>query len=176
MLMAQQAQSTQSRNAPARSGVWLGLRRATAVLLDPNHHLRMKMIESPPLLTNHDSGSRNRRGLSPQRACQCGTQPSQQRFHQASTHRPPVNNNMNKPNTDLIAAYINTLKIPQHWSAEQAMAVWEFINEVVRCLWDRYERPLVELIKTELKQNHKQLDLFYSDRHIPDLDNDLPDS
>lgn len=83
---------------------------------------------------------------------------------------------MNKPNTDLIAAYINTLKIPQHWSAEQAMAVWEFINEVVRCLWDRYERPLVELIKTELKQNHKQLDLFYSDRHIPDLDNDLPDS
>jgi hypothetical protein len=83
---------------------------------------------------------------------------------------------MNKPNADLIAAYINTLKIPQHWSAEQAMAVWEFINNVARCVWDRYERPLAELIKTELKQNQKQLDLFYSDRHIPDLDNDLPDS
>ena len=81
---------------------------------------------------------------------------------------------MNKPNADLIAAYINTLKIPQHGSAEQAMAVWEFINKVTLRVWDRYEQPLPELIKNELDQNHAQLDLFCSDHHIPD-DDDPPD-
>ena len=56
---------------------------------------------------------------------------------------------MSKPNAGLAAAYtpISTLTIPQHWSAEQAMSVWEFLDEVARCVWDRYELPLVELIK-----------------------------
>ncbi len=85
---------------------------------------------------------------------------------------------MRKPNPGLTAAYtpISTLTIPQHWSAEQAMVVWEFLDEVAGCVWDRYELSLVELIKAELDQEHtEQLDLFNPDHHSPDFDDDLPD-
>jgi len=78
---------------------------------------------------------------------------------------------MSKPNTGLSAAYlpISTLTIPQHWSAEQAMVVWEFLDEEARCVWDRYELQLVELIKAELDQEPPdQPDLF-------DLNDDPPD-
>ena len=79
---------------------------------------------------------------------------------------------MNKRNVGLTAAYlpISTLTIPQHWSAEQAMSVWEFLDEVARCVWDRYELQLVELIKTELGQESSdQLDLFDPNDDLPDF-------
>jgi len=77
---------------------------------------------------------------------------------------------MSKTNTGLTAAYlpISKLTIPQHWSGEQAMAVWEFLDEVARCVWDRYELQLVELIKAELDQDHVgQLDLFDPNDELP---------
>ena len=77
---------------------------------------------------------------------------------------------MSKPNTGLTAAYlpISTITIPQHWSAEQAMSVWEFLDEVARCVWDRYELQLVELIKTELgRESSDQLDLFDPNDDLP---------
>ena len=79
---------------------------------------------------------------------------------------------MSKPNTGLAAAYtpISTLTIPQYWSAEQAMVVWEFLDEVARCVWDRYELQLVELIKTELgRESSDQLDLFDPNDDLPDF-------
>ena len=79
---------------------------------------------------------------------------------------------MSKPDAGLAAAYtpISTLTIPQHWSAEQAMAVWEFLDEVARCVWDRYELPLVELIKAELDQEPSdQLELFDPNDELPDF-------
>jgi len=79
---------------------------------------------------------------------------------------------MSKPNTGLSAAYlpISTLTIPQHWSAEQAMVVWEFLDEEARCVWDRYELQLVELIKAELDQEPPdQPDLFDPHDDLPDF-------
>ena len=79
---------------------------------------------------------------------------------------------MNKPNAGLAAAYtpISTLTIPPHWSAEQAMVVWEFLSEVTQCVWDRYELPLVERIKAELDQEAAdQLDRFDPNDDLPDF-------
>jgi hypothetical protein len=59
-----------------------------------------------------------------------------------------------------------SIPVPDHWSAEQAMVVWEFLDELARCVWDRYETPLVDLILAEMHQNNhhddedQQLDLF----------------
>jgi hypothetical protein len=79
---------------------------------------------------------------------------------------------MSKPNAGLAAAYIpiSTVTIPQHWSAEQAMVVWEFLDEVTQCVWDRYELPLVGLIKAELDQEPSdQLDLFDPNDELSDF-------
>ena len=79
---------------------------------------------------------------------------------------------MSKTNAGLTAAYlpISTLTIPQHWSGEQAMAVWEFLDEVARCVWDRYELSLVELIQSQLNQESSdQLDLFDPNDDLPDF-------
>ncbi|MCP3871210.1 MAG: hypothetical protein GY703_24540 [Gammaproteobacteria bacterium] len=79
---------------------------------------------------------------------------------------------MSKKNAALTTTYlpISTLTIPPHWSAEQAMVVWEFLDEVARCVWDRYELPLVEQIQAELYQeSSNQLDLFDPNDDLPDF-------
>jgi len=65
-------------------------------------------------------------------------------------------------------AAMTTIQIPNHWSAEQALAVWELIDEIARRVWDRYELPLFELLRPDLEeQEHSQLDLFDPDDNIP---------
>ncbi len=56
--------------------------------------------------------------------------------------------------------------IPEHWSAEQALAVYEFLAQLQDRIWDRYEAPLVETIQREIA----------GDRHneTVDFDDDLP--
>ena len=61
-----------------------------------------------------------------------------------------------------------TLQIPTHWSAQQALAVWEFLDEVARYVWDRYEMQLVELIRDDLARNDDaQPDPLEPDDDIP---------
>ena len=74
--------------------------------------------------------------------------------------------------TGLQGAYaaLRTIEIPDHWSPEQALAVWELLNEVADRIWTRYERPLVELIRAELEHehyDHNQPDLFDPDDSMP---------
>lgn len=65
-------------------------------------------------------------------------------------------------------AAINTPQIPQHWSPEQALAVYDFLYELSQCIWDRYETQLLELMQLELYGNDSpQLDLFDPDDTIP---------
>ncbi len=77
---------------------------------------------------------------------------------------------MNKPPPGIASHYaaMSTLQIPQHWSPEQALAVWELLDEIVRLVWDRYELQLLELIRPELYgDDSNQLDLFDPDDTIP---------
>ena len=77
---------------------------------------------------------------------------------------------MSKTPPGIASAYaaMTSIRIPSHWSAEQALAVWELIDEIARCVWDRYELPLFELLRPDLEeQEHSQPDLFDPDDDIP---------
>ncbi len=61
-----------------------------------------------------------------------------------------------------------TLQLPDYWTPEQALAVYEFLTELADALWNRYEIPLIELLKTELEQNDPpEPDLSDFDDPIP---------
>ncbi len=40
--------------------------------------------------------------------------------------------------------------IPEHWSTEQALAVYEFLTQLQDRIWEYYEVPLVETIRREI--------------------------
>lgn len=51
--------------------------------------------------------------------------------------------------------------IPDYWSAEQALAVYEFLSDLEQQIWDRYELQLYELLRPDLEvEDTDQLDLF----------------
>ncbi len=61
-----------------------------------------------------------------------------------------------------------SMSIPQHWSAEQALAVWECLEDLAGLIWARYELQLIALICPELDPaDTAQLDLFDPDDDIP---------
>ena len=63
-------------------------------------------------------------------------------------------------------AEMSPLSIPQHWSPEQALAVWELFDEIAHQIWDRYELAITELIDPGTEETMPQTDLF-DDEDIP---------
>jgi hypothetical protein len=58
--------------------------------------------------------------------------------------------------------------IPDDWSAEQALAVYEFLSDLEQRIWDRYELQLYELLRPDLEEvDTDQLDLFEFNDEIP---------
>ena len=58
--------------------------------------------------------------------------------------------------------------IPDYWSAEQALAVYEFLGELQERIWNRYELQLHELLRSDLDlPDTDQLDLLELDDEIP---------
>lgn len=41
------------------------------------------------------------------------------------------------------------LRIPDHWTPEQALAVYELIDEIREAIWSRYQISLIELMQQE---------------------------
>ncbi len=78
---------------------------------------------------------------------------------------------MNHTPTGLSGAYaaVRTVEIPDYWTPEQALAVWELLNEIADRIWTRYETQLVELIRADLEHEDQgnQPDLFDPDDSIP---------
>ncbi len=71
------------------------------------------------------------------------------------------------PSITSAAAVRTSIQIPRHWSAEQALAVWEFLDDLARLVWDHYELPLFELLRPDLEDEvHAQPDLFDPDDDI----------
>jgi hypothetical protein len=58
------------------------------------------------------------------------------------------------------------LSVPQHWTPEQALAVWEFFDEITRLIRDRYELSIDELLGPDAQETPPQADLF-DDQDIP---------
>ena len=61
------------------------------------------------------------------------------------------------------------MPLPQHWSAEQALAVWECLEDLAGLIWARYEWQLIALIRPNDPDPSvmAQLDLFDPDDDIP---------
>ena len=63
---------------------------------------------------------------------------------------------------------MNLNDIPDDWSAEQALAVYEFLSDLEQRIWDRYELQLYELLHPDLEEGDTdQLDLFEFNDEIP---------
>ncbi len=60
---------------------------------------------------------------------------------------------------------MKTLKIPTHWTPEQAACIDQFLDELKQAIWQSYEERLVPIYRQEsLKEihqpaNEEQLDL-----------------
>ena len=55
------------------------------------------------------------------------------------------------------------LQLPDHWTPEQALAVYEFLTELADAIWNRYEIPLIELLTPELEHNPPEPDSDFDD-------------
>ena len=62
---------------------------------------------------------------------------------------------------------MNLNTIPDYWSAEQALAVYEFLSNLEQQIWNLYELQLYELLRPELDVDIDQLDLFDFNDEIP---------
>ena len=61
-----------------------------------------------------------------------------------------------------------TLSLPDHWTPEQALAVYELLNDLAESIWNRYELQLLELLTPEIEQHDpSQPDLFDFDDPLP---------
>jgi hypothetical protein len=60
------------------------------------------------------------------------------------------------------------LPLPDDWTPEQALAVYELLNDLAEAIWSRYEVPLTELHKPDIDQDDDaQPDLFDLSDPIP---------
>ncbi len=59
--------------------------------------------------------------------------------------------------------------IPEHWSAEQALAIYEFLAQLQDRIWEYYEVPLLEIIQREIAG-----DLYNLHNEPVDFDDNLP--
>jgi hypothetical protein len=59
--------------------------------------------------------------------------------------------------------------IPEDWSPEQAIAVYEFLDEVRERIWDRYQEPIIEQfqINCDKEKDEGQLKLFPFNDELP---------
>ncbi len=54
----------------------------------------------------------------------------------------------------LTSAALRTVEIPDDWSPEQALAVWELLNALAERSWACYETQLVALLRADLEPAH----------------------
>jgi len=58
--------------------------------------------------------------------------------------------------------------IPDYWSPQQALAIYELLGDLQQRIWDRYELQLLELLRPDLEEEYDdQPDLFDPDDEIP---------
>jgi hypothetical protein len=60
------------------------------------------------------------------------------------------------------------LPVPEHWTPEQALAVFALLNALTEAIWHRYEPELLALIDPLLNTDtDPQIDLFDPDDERP---------
>ena len=64
---------------------------------------------------------------------------------------------------------MTTPQIPDYWSPEEALAVYEFIDDLLDSIWARYGPHIQELCARDriTLHDHSQPDLFAPDDPLP---------
>jgi hypothetical protein len=58
--------------------------------------------------------------------------------------------------------------IPEHWNAEQALAVFDFLDQLCALIWTRYQQQIIEHLGLPVDTEHpRQLDLFGPNDDLP---------
>jgi hypothetical protein len=56
---------------------------------------------------------------------------------------------------------MHTPPIPDYWSPEEALAIYDFLDQILQDIWDRYGLQIQEQLQADLLQEATpQLDLF----------------
>ena len=60
-------------------------------------------------------------------------------------------------------------KIPDYWTAEQALAVYEFLDQLRERVWDHYGEQITERMRFEYEEQQRcaQLELLPFNDEIP---------
>jgi hypothetical protein len=71
------------------------------------------------------------------------------------------------PTSEKLAMNIHP-NIPEHWDAEQALAVFDFLDQLCALIWTRYQRQIIEHLELPVDTEHpRQLDLFGPNDDLP---------
>jgi len=62
-------------------------------------------------------------------------------------------------------------KIPDHWTPQQALTVYDFLSDLQQHIWDRYEKQLVPLIVADLQSDYH---IDHSVEDLEDFEDDIP--
>ena len=61
-----------------------------------------------------------------------------------------------------------TLRLPDDWTPAEALAVYEFLNDLADAIWNRYDVALIEQLRSDRDQGDtSQPDLFDFDDPLP---------
>ncbi len=63
--------------------------------------------------------------------------------------------------------------IPEYWSAQEALAVYEFLEELQQRIWDYYDVRLVDLMKSQ-RCYESSIDSEALGQHNDDFDDEIP--
>jgi hypothetical protein len=70
--------------------------------------------------------------------------------------------------SDTLHSARTTMDLPQHWSPEQAFAVWAFLDDIAHHIWLRYQLQIMQEFSADIEVHQTaQLDLFDPDDPIP---------
>ena len=53
---------------------------------------------------------------------------------------------------------MKTVKIPENWTGKEAVAVYDFLADVMEAIWQRYDDQMLEILQDEEDDPADQLD------------------
>ncbi len=53
---------------------------------------------------------------------------------------------------------MKTVQIPENWTAKEALAVYDFLADVMEAIWERHDDQMLELLHNEEEEPVDQID------------------
>ena len=64
---------------------------------------------------------------------------------------------------------MKTVKIPENWTGKEALAVYDFLAEVMEAIWQCYDDQMVEILQAEEDDSADQIDWLQSEVGYDDI-------